>query len=101
MTIDEAIQHCIEKAEENNVRCADYPCAMEHIQLAKWLVELKEYKEQKTGQWMHERLHSTTGGSYPITRCSKCKNAMPFEWTPPYCPNCGANMVGDSDGNNT
>ena len=44
MTLDEAIQHCMQKVEENSVRCADYPCAMEHYQLAEWLKELKQYK---------------------------------------------------------
>ena len=44
------------------------------------------------GRWMHERLASTTGGTYPISRCSECQNAMPFVWDAPYCPNCGAKM---------
>lgn len=59
MTIDEAIKHCLERAEEND-NCADKceavygedngiieacrECAAEHRQLAEWLRELKEAK---------------------------------------------------------
>ncbi len=39
MTLDEAIEHC----EEKSVGCDR--CANEHRQLAKWLKELKIYKE--------------------------------------------------------
>ena len=44
MTLDEAIEHCEEKA-----KCGD-SCGMEHKQLAEWLKELKKYREQE-----HER----------------------------------------------
>lgn len=47
---------------------------------------------QKTGTWLHERIASTTGGTYPIVRCSGCMGDMPFEWTAKYCPHCGARM---------
>lgn len=59
MTIDEAINHCLERAEEND-NCADKceavygedngiieacrECAAEYRQLADWLGELKEAK---------------------------------------------------------
>ena len=59
MTLDEAIKHCLEKAEEND-NCADKceavygegngiieacrECAADHRQLAEWLTELKEAK---------------------------------------------------------
>lgn len=39
--IDEAIQHCKEKAIENS--CSQ--CGRDHEQLAKWLAELKEYRD--------------------------------------------------------
>lgn len=52
---------------------------------------------EKTGKWLHERLLSTTGGTYPVTRCSVCQNTMPFEWETPYCPNCGARMVNKNE----
>lgn len=40
MTLDEAIQHCEEKAQ-----CGD-ACGMEHKQLAEWLKELKTLREE-------------------------------------------------------
>ena len=67
MTLDEAIQHCIEVAEDEerntgwfydkeNVRykkkCSK--CAEEHRQLAEWLRELKQYKEQDKPQGEYE-----------------------------------------------
>lgn len=41
MTLDEAIQHCEEKA-----LCGD-ACSLEHKQLAEWLKELKSYRMDK------------------------------------------------------
>ena len=81
MTIDEAIRHCTEVAEENQrivdtgvvfddvtidmLYCDDtevieehlanyQKCASEHRQLAEWLKELKAYKEtwNKLGMWL-------------------------------------------------
>ena len=57
MTLDEAIQHCEEKAKEQRIE-ANYrippktdclKCAEEHEQLAEWLKELKAYKEKGRG----------------------------------------------------
>ena len=42
MTLDEAIRHCEEVADN----CAVTECEMQHRQLAGWLKELKAYKEQ-------------------------------------------------------
>ena len=60
MTLDEAIKHCEEKAEELREQpfkekmdieevadCEE--CAEEHEQLAEWLKELKAYKEASKG----------------------------------------------------
>lgn len=41
MTIDEAINHCKEVAKS---KCDS--CGAEHEQLAEWLIELKERREQ-------------------------------------------------------
>lgn len=41
MTLDEAIQHCHEKA------CGNTECSQEHAQLEMWLKELKSLKESK------------------------------------------------------
>lgn len=63
MTLDEAIKHCEEKAKElheqeiaidiDGCEIMDYECekcAREHEQLAKWLKELKAYKEAEALQ---------------------------------------------------
>lgn len=42
MTLDEAIQHCIEKSDRTE-------CGKEHEQIAEWLEELKRFKD------LHER----------------------------------------------
>lgn len=42
MTLDEAIEHCLEVAK--NTTCAG--CKEEHLQLAEWLLELKKRREQ-------------------------------------------------------
>lgn len=63
MTIDEAIQHCEEVAQENEKQYSGCPmkydgayanngksackCAKEHRQLAEWLKELKQLREQE------------------------------------------------------
>jgi len=49
MTLDEAIIHCEEVTRENlehkdNAECVK--CAEQHLQLAKWLKELKDYKQE-------------------------------------------------------
>lgn len=49
------------------------------------------------GRWKHERLPSTSGGSYAVVRCSACEYQYPMAETR-YCPNCGARMDGESDG---
>ena len=63
MTLDEAIKHCEEVAEEKDMQAGfetDYSCyqmfdternkckecANEHRQLAEWLKELKEYRKE-------------------------------------------------------
>lgn len=48
LTLDEAIKHCCEKAEElvknsDDKDCIE--CAGEHLQLAGWLIELKQRRE--------------------------------------------------------
>lgn len=42
MTLDEAIQHCLDVAESE---CSE--CAKEHRQLYNWLVELRELRKEK------------------------------------------------------
>ena len=65
MTINEAIKHAEEVAEEK--RCEK--CGEEHRQLAEWLKELKQLrKQEKTGHWID---HSYEG----YVECSNCGSA--------------------------
>lgn len=50
-----------------------------------------EYVPVRHGRWKHERLPSTSGGSYAVVRCSMCGYQYPMAETR-YCPNCGAKM---------
>lgn len=45
MTLDEAIQHCLDVYNENNSDSKN-KCSLEHYQLYIWLNELKQYKEK-------------------------------------------------------
>ena len=63
MTIEEAIKHCEEVAEEQEQKYKEWKgdyshlkkidscleCASEHRQLAEWLKELKELRKNKIG----------------------------------------------------
>lgn len=49
-TLDEAIKHCEEVADE----CAIKQCAADHRQLAEWLRELKEYRENQVQNQVQE-----------------------------------------------
>lgn len=46
MTLDEAIKHAEEVANDMELCCKE--CAEDHRQLAGWLKELKQYREQTT-----------------------------------------------------
>lgn len=63
MTIDEAIKHCEEKAEQLEGYAEPYrsmgnceKCAEEHRQLAEWLKELKQLREQTKWIPVFERM---------------------------------------------
>ena len=45
MTLDDAIKHCQQVANESNCECAK-----EHKQLAQWLQELKKFKKMQTNE---------------------------------------------------
>lgn len=103
MTIDEAIRHCEEVAEENVAQanridmqsmsdaldkyvagCRE--CAANHIQLAEWLKELKELKETKQNTIIHAywirgkecgfKTHN------PTWYCSNCGSSIRYDTTP-------------------
>jgi hypothetical protein len=45
MTLDEAIEHARDVGTKLLCKCETRECGKEHIQLAKWLEELKGYRE--------------------------------------------------------
>ena len=47
MTLDDAIKHCYERAEELREKDGCLECAHEHEELAGWLEELKKWRELK------------------------------------------------------
>lgn len=51
MTLDEAIEHCKEKANEQYSN--NYNCALEHRQLAVWLSDLKALTKNGYGHFVH------------------------------------------------
>ena len=117
MTIDEAIKHAEEVAEENQrvvdtgivfndvsidmLYCDDTEVIEEHLanyqrhaeeyrQLAEWLKELKQLREPKTGHWI------LTIEDWNKWTCSECgfKERTDIHVTLGYCfcPKCGAKM---------
>lgn len=95
MTLNEAIKHAEAIA---NSQCGE--CAIEHLQLAMWLKELKvrrekdfETVEQKYGCWIVHHYLDTE------LECSKCQCIRTFERAdlpkenyPKFCESCGAKM---------
>jgi hypothetical protein len=47
MTLDEAIEHAEEVGNNLTNNCKTKQCGLEHLQLAQWLKELKQYKEKE------------------------------------------------------
>lgn len=106
MTLDEAILHAEEVAEEKenegkmlcqsegaSIGCLK--CAEEHWQLAEWLTDYKRLlkQEPKTGHW--------TNGNPICPYCGEDKFKdldadIWADWQPNYCPNCGAKMQEDN-----
>lgn len=65
MSLDEAIEHCREKS------CGNNACALEHKQLEKWLIELKELKERKPAEWSKEDEYGFENCLYAIKETFK------------------------------
>ena len=73
MTLEEAIQHCKERAKEYKTDCPD--CAEDHRQLAEWLTELKERRE-KQGEWIKFTLEGGFLSSHKCSNCGFCGNQL-------------------------
>lgn len=52
MKLDDAINHCLEKA--NEFRSCNIKCSCDHMQLANWLIELKEFREKGYDRFCRE-----------------------------------------------
>jgi hypothetical protein len=116
MTIDEAISHCLEVAEQNETqadkmgrqfigsamdkRATDCrECAADHRQLAEWLTELKEARKLLTAtkykvkheEWDMHGEHYI--GDYALCpNCNKCFTNIYNGKAAPvvtFCPDCG------------
>ena len=110
MTLEEAIKHCEEIAEEERSMCVPGcdKCADEHLQLAEWLKELKAFREglpafnrrngkmqtvleciRPKGEWMYNDYGNGCGNWH----CSKCDHmsyyATKYMRFLNFCPNCG------------
>ena len=92
MTLDEAIKHCEEVAEEKEQEAKEahvlsgmdcMECAEEHRQLAEWLRELKAYREAReeiirkrdSSQWSELVVHGFSHAIYTIDNHLKEVNA--------------------------
>lgn len=115
MTIDEAIKHCLEVAEQNDFETRIYDelnrpgdeeyrnnhcqCAADHRQLAEWLTELKEARKLLTAtkykvkheEWDMHGEHYI--GDYALCpNCNKCFTNIYNGKAAPvvtFCPDCG------------
>ena len=110
MTIDEAIQHCKEVAEEkryeyqeclavhdmeNAMECGK--CGEEHEQLAEWLKELKSLKEKDEAKAVRYEGDGYADGSmvYDMAFCPNCEHEFEEDsenWECEFCPNCGQRL---------
>lgn len=107
MTLDEAIKHCEEKAEElnkevlkqanlcNAKEVADcQECAKEHEQLAEWLKDYKRLLEEQRpqGEWIKK----VDEAGFISHICSECGAEIEVEdpKDDKFCFNCGAKMKG-------
>ena len=101
MTLDEAIKHAEEVAEEQenkakvlngdfyqSRRNTCFECAKEHRQLAEWLKELKKLKEKAKPQivrYIDDERFEDDADAY----CPNCDELLIDYWYCGYCPCCG------------
>ena len=102
MTLDEAIKHCEEVAEEKEAQAWEAQlqeeyrtiksckgCANEHRQLAEWLKELKQLRKQtKTGHW----IDNSDEGFVECSECGSYTNCDGNIADLHFCFSCGAKM---------
>ncbi len=59
MTLDEAIQHCLERQN------GDDSCSLEHRQLAEWLTELRERRRSNETEALEEEIQHYVENTLP------------------------------------
>lgn len=107
MTLDEAIKHCEEKAEELRRKainitpddpyyedyCDCLECANEHEQLAEWLKDYKRLLEEQrpTGEWIVDYQENEDALFKHGWKCPVCETRNTYGM-PPYCMYCGARL---------
>lgn len=70
-----------------------------YLEIVKMLNKLPPAEpERQQGEWNREVLENTSGGTYYVWRCSVCGFAQLLPLKMNYCPNCGADMRGEKDG---
>lgn len=106
MKIEDAIKRYESWAEDDRI---DVLIRKEHKQMADWLKELKADRPQ--GEWVLDP--DGMDWNIPAWRCSRCGfvanyigveangfGSNPMNWAGSnFCPNCGADMRGATDGN--
>lgn len=71
---------------------------IEYVQDMPTIEAVPVQPEPKRGEWMEDRLVSTSGGTYVVRRCSLCEAYYydsGFGWN--FCPHCGAEMRGNNN----
>lgn len=58
---------------------------------------LIEVSERKVGEWVDELVYRDWEIWDGYTYCSECKQTHEYGYRPKFCPNCGAEMKGESD----
>lgn len=108
MTIDDAIKHCNEVSNENRRSALEFErvnvydaakscqsCAKEHEQLAMWLEELKQRREQeKHGRWDCGECTNCKRNLLELCCGDDCELSSHAEFDAEFCPFCGARMDG-------
>lgn len=118
MTIDEAIKHCEEVAEEKEKLVNTYEsfkdygnpkssitsghkkclsCAAEHRQLAEWLKDYKRMKEKDEAKAVRYDSDGYADGEmvYDYAFCPNCDHETEVDsenWGCEFCPNCGQRL---------
>ena len=90
MTLDEAIRHCLEQAHimqdkadkvdgDESRQCME--CAADHIQLAEWLVELKDLRaeQHEQGVYIKELMKHSAADVQPVDRWISVEDRLPEE----------------------